>query len=373
MNKDILPQGDYIRQLLVKSNVTSSNINSLMRQKGVFLGHNEKNNSVPLLMKSITSPRDYEVLYETQKDKEESVKYKTSSIKCKSDFDFTDVLNENIDLHSLILDQHTYKPNYKIIGSPSFYYEGENLAIFEYRIERENLLGDWTNNRTYHNGAITLKKISETDIQISVQQDSTSKETFEVNKIIMNCLKERLYQKSIIKSGDDIITVKFNDFDNTKRVQFFYSFMPEFNIYLEFKSVTDIDLYLDESIESHEDVKMFLDEIDNLKVNGKDLQNHRLLTNIDYLPKLIFGSIRLKYKFNFGGIEGNALVNLVFPDYLKSKDESSDLQISIDLILNRQDRNHRTENIIRKKLLELIEKKKVESYEKFKKIAPSDN
>lgn len=51
---------------------------------------------------------------------------------------------------------------------------------------------------------------------------------------------------------------------------------------------------------------------------------------------------------------------------MKSKDENSDFQISIDLVLSKQDKNQKTDNAIRKKLLELFEIKKVESYEKFK-------
>ncbi|MGJ7032303.1 GapS4b family protein [Niabella hirudinis] len=368
MNKDILPQGDYIRQLLVKSNVTNANINTLLREKGIFLGHNEKNNSVPLLMKSVISPRDYSVLYEAQKTKEESIKYKTSSIKCNSDFEFSAVLSEDIDLHSLILERHTYKPNYKVIGSPTFYFEDENSAVFEYQIERSNLLSDWTNNKTYHNGAITLKKVSENDIQISVQQNSTSKETNEVNNIIMNALKEQFFQKAIINSSEDIITVKFNHFDNTSRVQFFYSFASNFNIYLEFKSITDIDVYLDENVESHADIKEFLNEIDNLKLNGKELQNHILLNNVEYFPKLIFGAAKVRYKLNHGGVEGSAIINLGFPDYVKAAEEDSDFQISIDLVLNKQDKNPKAENSIRKKLLELFETKKVESYTKLKRV-----
>ncbi|MCT3801856.1 hypothetical protein HZP90_09410 [Elizabethkingia anophelis] len=366
MHKDTLPQGDFIRQLLTKSNVTNSNINILLREKGVFIGHNEKNNSVPLLMKTIISPRDYTSLYDTQKTKEESIKYRTSSIKCKSNFDFSDVLDKEIDLHNLILDRHTYRPNYKVIGNPSFYFEDDNTAIFDYQIERENLLSDWTNNKTYHNGSITLKRVSGNDIQISVQQNSTSKETIEVNSIIMNALKEQLLEKAIINSKDDIIAVKFNHFDNTSRIQFFYSFNKDFNVYLKFLSITDIDVNLDEDVESHADVKLFLDEIDNLKLNGKELQNHALLKKVEYFPKLIFGAVKLRYKLNYSGIEGIAVINLGFPDYAKSKESNSDFQISIDLNLNKRDKNTKTENSIRKKLLELFEIKKVESYEKYK-------
>lgn len=366
MKKEFLPQGDYIRQLLIKSNVSNSNINQLLREKGIFLGHIEKNNSVPLLMKSIISPRDYEILYNIQKTKEEAIKYRTSSIKCSSDFDFTNLLDDNFDLNKLINERHTYKPNYKIIGIPSFYFENENKAVLEYNIERENILNDWTNNKTYHSGAIILNKISGPDIQISIQQNSTSKETLEVNNILMNILKEKMQQKSIITSNEDIITVKFKHFDNTSRVKFFYSFFSDFDIYLKFDSITDIDLYLDENIVSHEDVKIFLDEIDNLKLNGKGLQNHILLREEKYFPKLILGSIKLKYKINYKSIEAGAVIDLGFPDYVKNKDENSEFQISIDLILNKQDRKSIIETEIRKKLLELFEIKKVNSYERFK-------
>ncbi|MGS0748794.1 GapS4b family protein [Halpernia sp. GG3] len=331
-----------------------------------FLGHNQKNNSVPLIMKSIISPKDFLELYETQKTREETNKYRTSSINCKTDFDFPDIFSNALDLNSLIREKHTYKPNFSVIGNPNFYFEDEFTAVYEYQIERENLLSDWTNNKTYHKGAVTLKKISDTDIQISVQQDSTSKETFEVNKLIMVALKEKLFEKSIIKSYDDIISVRYNHFNNTSRIKFFYSFTSNFTIYLDFKSITDIDLYLDENVESHKDVKIFLDEIDNLKLSGKGLQNHVLIYKEDYYPKLIFGAVKYKYKLNYNGIEGNAVINLGFPDFVKSKDENADFQISIDLILNRQDKIPSIENKIRKKLLEFFEKKKIESYNRFK-------
>ncbi|PQJ82784.1 GapS4b family protein [Polaribacter glomeratus] len=366
MNQNILPQGDYIRQLLVKSNISISNINILLRDKGVFLGHNEKNNSVPLLMKSIISPNDYKELYDTQKSKEERVKYKTSSIKCKLDFDLTDLLGARIDLNALIIDKHTYKPNFKVIGTPSFFFESENIGHFEYTIERENALNDWTNNTTFHKGAITFNKISEEEVQISVQENSTSKETVEVNNIVMSILKERMNSKSIISSSNDIISVKFNHFDNLSRVKFFNSFTGNFHDSLDFTSITDIDLYLDENVVSHKDVKIFLDEIDNLKLSGKGLQNHMLLTDDKYYSKLIFGAIKLRYKVNYAGVKGSVLINLGFQEYVKNKNENSDFEISIDIVLNKEFKNEKNINTIRKKFLEIFEKKKVESYDEFK-------
>jgi hypothetical protein len=366
MNKEFLPQGDNIRQLLVKANISQSNINLLLREKGVYLGHSEKNNSVPLLMKSIISPNDFEALYSTQKTKEDSIKYRTASIKCSSDFNVADIFSGTLDLNQSVLEKHTYKPNYKIIGNPSFYFDDENTAILDYKIERENLLNDWSNNKTYHNGSVILKKLSDETVQVTIQQNSTSKETFEVNNIIINNLKKLLNQNSIIQNKEDFITIKFNDFTNSNRIKFLYSFTAEFCIYLEFKSITDIDLFLDPDVQSHQDVRTFLEEIDNLKLNGKGLQNHILLNNDIYYPKLIFGSIKHKYKLNYRGMEGVATLNLSFPEYIKSSQENSELQISIDLLLNKEFRNTKTENEIRKKLFDFIEKKKIESYNQYK-------
>ncbi len=124
MNKQILPQGDNIRQLLVKSNITEASVNAFLKEKGVFLGSTEKNNSVPLLMKTIVSPHDFENLYEIQKNREENYKHRTASINCERNFKLTDIFNDPINLNQAIIDRHTYRPDYKIVGNPNFYFEG---------------------------------------------------------------------------------------------------------------------------------------------------------------------------------------------------------------------------------------------------------
>lgn len=366
MNKKLLPQGDLLRQLLISSNITNSNINSLLREKGVFLGNNQKDNSVPLLMKSIISPKDFNELYESQKSKEENSKYRTSSIKCNLDFNFQDILKDNIDLQKLINDRHTYKPNYELDYCPNFVFEDNETAVIEYKIRRTNYLNNWNNCITFHNGSVTLKKTTNNGIQISVQQNATSRETIEVNNVILNDLKQKLKNNNIINSPKDIITVNFNHFNNENRINFLYSFYNDFNIYLKRTSITDIDIYIDENIESPEDIKKFIDQIENLKLKGKELQNHILIKTTKYHSKLIFGTINYKYKMNYNGIEGNALINIGFPDYVKTKDENSEFQISIEFVFNKQNKRIAVENSIRKKLLELLELKKVESYEKFK-------
>lgn len=361
MRNQILPQGDLIRQLLANSNISKAKINLLIREKGVFLGGNEKNNSIPTLMKTIISPNNFSYLYECQKNKEETEKYRNWSIKCDTDFAFSDILSDNINLHSMIKERHTYKPNYELIGTPSFYYKDKDTAILDFNIKRNDLLSNFGKKESYHKGSVILRKNPENK-QVSIQLNFTSKETKEVNDILVKVIKDRFYENSIIKSEDDVIVVKFGDFTNHSRVLFFYDFVKDFN-YTTFISITDIDIYLDEDSKSPQELELFLKELDNLKLSGKNLQEHILLREQKYYSKLLLCSLKLRYKINYNGIEGYSTISLGFPDYTKNRDIKSEFQISIDLTLDKKHRNTKTEHDIRKKLLELFEIQKVKSYE----------
>lgn len=365
MNQEILPQGDRIRQLLTKSNISNANINSLLREKGVFLGQNEKNNSIPILMKTIVSPEEFIELYETQKSKEDTIKFRTATIKCNKSIELSDIFSENINLNQKIIDAHKYQPSFKLVGSPNPYFEKDKV-VFEYKLEKDNLLEDWTNNKTYHSGAIIITKSSDGNLELSIEQNSTSKETLFTNDLFVKEVKKILATKNLINNDEDFIRIKFNDFTNESRIQFLYSFTNNFCIYLDFLSITDIDLILDETEESHQDIKIFLDEIDSLKLNGKGLQNHILLKNNKYHHKLIFASISLKYAFNIDGVKGFCTILISFPEYSSKKDISSELQISINFNVNREDRKDATETQLRKKLYSFIEKNKIKSYNENK-------
>lgn len=367
MNKDTLPQGDNIRQLLVKSSITDASISSFLKDKGVFLGYTEKNNSVPLLMKTLISSDDFENLYEIQKTKEESVKHRTASINCGKDFQLSRVFKEPINLNQAIKDRHTYRPDYKVVGNPNFFYEGSNSAIFEYKIERENKLNDWTDNKTYHTGSLKINKSNDGYIHITVQQNSTSKETQEVNSILISYIKDRLQHESLIKTEDSFISIRFNDFDNTSRIKFLYSFAKDLSIYTKFVSLTDLNLYLDSSVKSHIDLEKFLAEIENLRLKGKALHNHVFIRSDKYHEKLLFAAVNLKYKLNYNGIEGHMYLYLSFPDFIKNKTVYSEFQTQINFSLGNIKKRNSTEVKIRKEILAIIDKIKMDKYDKFKK------
>jgi hypothetical protein len=367
MNKDILPQGNNIRQLLVKSNITDASISNLLKTKGVFLGHGEKNNSVPLLMKTLISPNDFQYLDEIQKNKEENLKHRTSSIECIQDFELSKILNVPLNINDLIKEIHTYQPNYKVSGNPSFYFEDKNTAILEYKIERENLLNDWTDSKTYHKGSLVLKKDDTGKVNISVQQNLTSKESLEVNKIVISKVKSILHQNSLINKNENFVSIRFNDFSNTSRIKFLYAFASDFCAHVKFISLSDLNLYLDPSVQSHQDIEKFLAEIENLRLKGKTLQNHVFINSTDYHPKLLFASIVLQFDLTYRNTTGKMYLNLSFPDYILRKSQLAEFQIQVNFSYRKAKNKSNLDNKIRKVILPFIEELKLQKFDEYKK------
>lgn len=362
-----LPQGDLIRQLLVKTNITDYKVYTLLREKGVFLSNQEKNSSVPLLMKTVISPGDFQYFLETQKTKEDKTKYRTASIHCEQDFSLTDVIENGIDINKLIEESTPYKQYFKVKGSPTFYLADSDTAVLDYELERENLLFDFHSKTSTHSGKVIIKKNKDKGLQLTLQQNITAKETHNVNELIIRNVKKRLTDKSIIKTGSDFVRIRFCDFDNKKRVQFLQSFILAKIVYLTFSSISDVDLYLDEKVESHKDIQKFLNEIDNLKLSGKALQDHILLNNSAYYPKLILSMIKLKYNLNYQGLTGKCDITFSFPDYIaKTKDINSELQIILDIQLDKEFKSYQNQQKINKEIYDIIEKIKISKFNQYK-------
>jgi hypothetical protein len=305
-------------------------------------------------MKSIISPTDFDTLYEVQKGKEESIKQRTATIACKNDFTLSEVLTQTFNINDSIANNHTYKPSYKVIGAPTFYFEGKDTAILKYRIERENILNDWTNNRTYHEGSIMVRKSVDGKVNLTVQQSSTSKETLEVNKVIVSTVKSILHNSSLISEQEDFNSIRFNDFNNASRIEFLYGFAKEYGTYTSFKSLTDLNLYLDPSVESHKDIEEFLAEIENLRLKGKKLQKHVFINSKKYHEKLLFASVNFKFDVVYNGSKGTMNLSASFPSYIRKKQESAELQTQIDFSFKRAKNRQQIESQLRKKIIPFI-------------------
>lgn len=367
-SKDFLPIGESLRAMISQSFLTAGQLKVLLNDKGIFIDENDKNKSVPLLMTTILSPNEFKELIDSQIKKEEKFKVNTLTIPCNTNKKLLEVIPSTFSLNKVIDENHIYKPNYKVKGNPQFTYVNGNPNQIQlaYEIERENKTKDWASSKTTHKALITLEK-KETGIELVLTKSYTSKETNEINEFVLKNLKNHFKTNNIIKEEEDFVRILFKDFTNVNRVQFFYSFTsPALSRNLEFEEITDLNAQIDDSASAPKEIKDFVTGINNLRINGKELQEHVFITNNTYHEKIIFSSISLKYKFDFGGIKGNCIVEFSFPSYLTKQKTNAEFQFDVLINPDKSVREFADINKLTKDISKIFEDFKLEQFEKFK-------
>jgi hypothetical protein len=356
--KDFLPVGENLRAMISQSFLTAKNLKDVLNDKGIFIDENDKNKSIPLLMTSILSPKEFEGLVENQITKEEKFKVNTLTIPCKTDKKLLELIPTNFSINNIIKENVVYKPNFKVIGNPKFTIVANNPNQIQlvYEIERKNETKDWVQTKTTHKSFLTIEK-KNNEINLVVTKNSTSKETNDINEMIMKSFKTHLKEINLVKEEADYVRILFKNFNNVNRIQFLYSFTsPSISRSLEFI----------ETIKTPNKIKEFISGIDNLKINGKELQEHIFITNETFHEKIIFSSISLKYKFNFGGLKGTCISEFSFPAFLQKQKTNSEFQFNLSINLDKSVKEFGNLNSINKDISRIIENYKLEQFEKYK-------
>lgn len=138
--KTLLPVGEKLKPLLSKSCISESDLKGILAERGVFMGDNSKQMSIPLLTLSIISPKEFEKLQEFQKTKEDSVKFRTSKIESSTNENLNDIVPLSLIETQKIIDDSS---NYTVNTDMQFTMNSENNLVLEYEILREDITKDW--------------------------------------------------------------------------------------------------------------------------------------------------------------------------------------------------------------------------------------
>lgn len=149
--KTLLPVGEKLKPLLSKSCISESDLKGILAERGVFMGDNSKQMSIPLLTLSIISPKEFEKLQEFQKTKEDSVKFRTSKIESSTNENLNDIVPLSLIEPQKIIDDSS---NYTVNTDMQFTMNSENNLVLEYEILREDITKDWANCESKFSGRV---------------------------------------------------------------------------------------------------------------------------------------------------------------------------------------------------------------------------
>jgi hypothetical protein len=359
----LLPCGERIRPLLAKSCITDTDLKNLLSQRGVFIGNSQKQLSIPLIATSILSPKEFETLQEKQKQKEDSIKFRTSNISCDNDKPLVEMLpNDLIDTSKL----DVYTDTLEFDTDLSFGISEKNEMVAEYKIRRNDVTKDWANTDSIYEGRIVIKK-DDTTKKIEFISEYTSSETQDINKEVLKCVKNHFQANNYIKTTDDLETITANDFSNLERFKFMLSLTTDSpSGILEFETIKNVEIGPDKSKPIPTEADWMARDVKNMIINGDALQNLEFIQKDKYHDFLILREIEAKYKFNYAGGKGSCIIEFGFPHYFRTRNISTEFQVEmVHLYLYRENSEANKKNITRF-LIEEFNNLKAEKYKMIK-------
>lgn len=324
---NMLPFGVTIRPLLVQSCLTDSDLNNMLRERGVFVGNVDKQNLVPLIMKMVMSPDEFETLFERQKSKEEAPKRHNTHLSSTTQNTMFAALN-GIDISSNNM-MPTSVQNSDFHTPISVSATGSNEVTYSYTIIRHDLTKDWVQPQSTHKGVVTLTKDASTG-DVKVSSEYTSKETDEINRLICKTCIAHLKQNGEV--GTEEKRILPGDFTNRERFNFLLRIAGDnTDGSLRATGIRDLEIGPDPKDPPATGTGIISDNVRKLIINGKNLeQNLTQITNADK-DHLILRSLQVDFDVDFQGKKVRCCIDYGFLHFFRNQNTDPEFQYSIRL------------------------------------------
>ena len=331
-----LPYGELLRTVLVKPELTESDLKKVIKSKGIFLSKYTKDEIVPELMCSLLSPDEYKNILELKKNKEEKEKYRTASIPWEGGVNLLKSIPQTVNLHQILEEMYTYRSGMELIGIPSFKKVDKRNDKIElnFEIKEHSEIKDIHNKERILKGGIVYELKDDGQLHLSVTKTFSSKGTQKLVDTLNKQMENHFKETNSVKKEDTFERILFSQFINEDRFLFFMKFLDDID-FLEFNKVENISVSPDSQEELPENAKEFLKDIENLNLKGTVLRRHVLLSKLEYRKCIHLHSMIVKYKFNHVEGSGNCSIEFAFPDFKSNETENLEFQfytmkISID-------------------------------------------
>lgn len=351
----MLPFGFALRPLLNDSCLTDSDLNNVLKSRGVFLGNAEKKSTIPLIVTMVLSPKEFEMLQERQETKESNPKHRNSTVQSKSANSLIAAISE----FNISVDNIEELNDIELITPMNFATLSENHLQLVYSIIRKDLTRDWVRPVSRHTGKVEIKKNDESNI-VEICNEYTSKETDDINKQVINNLLSFLKEKQEV--DDKTETVSANDFTNRERFNFMLQLASDSDDgSMKFVEIKDIELGPDPESPPKDPNSIIQQNVKKVIINGNALEGNSLLKNDADKDHLILRSVEAKYEFNHKGTKGFCVLQYGFMHFFRNQNTSQEFQVAL-LYLNSKAINKAALNNFVLEQFEQMKKKILQQY-----------
>lgn len=363
-----MPTGDFLRQIIGSTNISDATLKKLLRKRGIFTGECSRKDLAPYLIRTGLSPNEYNTLIEMYKTKENQLKSVVRSIRWNSNEDLIEAIPEGFDFDSLLEDSLGVC---ELVSNPQFsaVNTDPNHVEVSFEIRRKDITKNLGDNVSFHKGILEIKKDSGQVAQINMTITHTSKETLAFANSLSTSLVNHFKQNGHIDSKEEIIKIKFHDFDNKSRVLFLKDLTQKV-LYtsLTFRDTKNARICIDENKSNPPDKILWMrDKIDDMSLTGKDLHKIFYLDDDSFFEYLLLFGLTCSYDYQSQDFNANCKIDFSFS---KRKDLLDGSELNLDIVVT-DIKTNSTSKVSKDKaskiILDSLEKYKLEMYHQYKK------
>lgn len=356
----MLPFGVTLRPLLVQSCLTDSDLNSLLRERGIYINNVERQKLVPLIMKMILSPYEFELLLEKQTSKEDAPKRRNVQVNSQTQTSlFVAMRDYQIDKGNVI---PATVQNAEVSSPITFFPASENEIIVSYSIKRQDLTKDWVTPSSIHAGSVTfIKNCSSGSVQIN--SEYTSKETDDINRRIISLYTNHL--KQIGEIGNTENRILPDDFTNRERFNFLLRIVGNtVEGSLIFLGINDFEIGPDPDNPPIDGSGLMTQNVRKMILNGRKLEENLAKISDDEKEHLMLRSLQVNYEVNFQGKKHRCRIDYGFMSFFRNQNTMPEFQYSVTLL---KASGVPSERAVQKFIMETFERHKDNIYQQMMK------
>ena len=356
----ILPYGEQLRGFANQKYITSSELNKILRERGVFALSSDKDYTVPLLQTLLLSPKEFDKIRESFSTREDNKKVTSSDIKWENNSQLLVPEILSVDVNDFIKQKLPTCNLEKPIRFAPVANNPNHLKV-DFSLKRNDINKSWYEQTTIFDA--TIEMINDNNGKGRIIISHTASETKELAEFIVRKQVEQYKKKGVIAQKEELRKIIFKDFSNEERFVFFFRLTNHLKSdYFNCQNIKDVSIKPEDGVLPAE-IK-WMEELNKIILSGKSLDKKDFIKENKYHKHLILWSIESSFSFNYKGEKGLFTVNFGFPDYT-SKGESSEFELHIERLIPVKTIDTRTRNLLKSQLLSEMDKQKSNVYNNF--------
>lgn len=362
----ILPFGELLRGFLEQPLIGKADLRMVLRARGVFVGRGEKCDTIPLLISSLLSPAEFDILRERLATREDSPKTINQYFTWLSDRPLLESIPDTLNIAELIKDDFV---NYKVLGSPTFVpigAAGDQIRV-DFDIERRDLSKSWFASTNKFTGSIELARIMEGST-VKLVMTHTADETKQLAQRITHRLTNHFRESAVIPSEGGILRILFGDFTNAERVLFFLNLTADIHEdQFTFQEIVDFAVCPAQDGQFPAELKWMEKNVRELNLKGKELQDNLFVKNKKYHDSLLFFRMEARFAFTSHAATGVCGITFEFADFNPDNPLKCEFETTISHLTLAADFAHLSKAKTKEELLRLIDPFTHKQYERIMK------